>query len=236
MTRKRRNLITPRLILGLSLIFVGVVFLLDELDYLDADDVFQYWSLILVLAGLGKLLWPGSAGGRFTGLLLVVIGMWILAWDLYWIDYSPWDYWPVLLVLVGLRILWQGLWGPRRHLEADAASIVNALAILGATRRTNQSRDFRGGDLAAFLGGCEVDLRQARIADPPAVIDAFAMWGGVEIYVPRDWHVTVKGVPLLAGFEDNTEEHEEGGALAEEPRQELVVKGFAVMGGVEVKN
>lgn len=236
MTGKRRNLITPRLILGLTLIFLGVVFLLEQLDYVDADDFLRYWPAILVLAGLGKLFWPGSSGGRFTGLLLAVIGLWILAWNLYWIDYSPWDYWPVLLVLVGLRVLWQGLWGPRPHRDADEASTVNGLAILGATRRHNSSRDFRGGDLAAFLGGCEIDLRGARIADPPAVIDAFAMWGGVEILVPRDWRVDLKGVPILAGFEDKTAEPEDDEGAAAEPRQELVVKGFAIMGGVEVKN
>lgn len=236
MTTIRRNLITPRLILGLSLVFIGVVFLLDQLRYVDADDLFQYWPAILIFAGLGKLLWPGSASGRFTGLLLVLIGLWILAWNLYWIDFSPWDYWPVLLVLVGLRILWQGLWGPQRHAAGDEVSTVNALAILGGTRRTNHSSDFRGGDVAAFLGGCVIDLRGARIADPPAVIDAFAMWGGVEILAPRDWYVTLKGVPLLAGFEDKTAEREDDGLLAQEPRQELVVKGFAIMGGVEVKN
>jgi hypothetical protein len=56
------------------------------------------------------------------------------------------------------------------------------------------------------------------------------MWGGIEIYVPRDWHVTVSGFPLLGGFEDKT--YQQPG----EASGHLVVKGMAVMGGVEVKN
>ena len=56
---------------------------------------------------------------------------------------------------------------------------------MGGVNRTSNAPDFRGGDMMAFMGGCEIDLRQARIAAGPAVIDAFAFWGGVEIQVPE---------------------------------------------------
>ena len=47
---------------------------------------------------------------------------------------------------------------------------------------------FRGADLIAVMGGCEIDLRQAAI-NGEAVIDVFCMWGGIEIRVPEDWTV-----------------------------------------------
>jgi hypothetical protein len=109
---------------------------------------------------------------------------------------------------------------------------VQAIAALGgATRRCN-SADFRGGDLVAFMGGCEVDLRQAHIQGEAAVIEAFAFWGGIEIRVPEDWTVTVEGIALLGAYEDSTHTRESGVM----PRQELIVKGLAIMGGVEIKN
>ena len=80
------------------------------------------------------------------------------------------------------------------------------------------------------MGGCEVDLRQASIMNGPAVIDAFALWGGVEIKVPKDWSVTVKGIPVIGAYEDSTE------PPAVDTGQHLVVKGFAIMGGIEVTN
>ena len=234
-TVSRRPPITMRLICGLSLIFIGVVFTLDQMGWIDdAGDVLQFWPLILVAAGFGKLMWPGSSTSRVTGIILVVIGAWLLLEILDVVTVSFWDYWPLLLVAIGVRIAWRGLSGQPRPVASDSASTVNAVAVMGGVSRTSNSPDFRGGDMAAFMGGCEIDLRRARIASGPAVIDAFAFWGGVEIRVPEDWTVIVKGVPLLGGYEDNTRPPDP--EIQSGPRQELVVKGVAIMGGVEVKN
>lgn len=231
--RRRSSPVTPKLVFGLLLIFVGTIFTLDQMRLIDADDVLRFWPLFLVAAGAGKLLWPGSPSGRVTGLILIVIGGWLQLEILDIIYFSIWDYWPLLLVLVGVRIAWRGLAG-RSRAASENASTVNAVAVLGGMNRTSNSPDFRGGDMIAVMGSCEIDLRQARIADSPAVIDAFAFWGGVEIRVPEDWAVVVQGVPLLGGYEDNTRPLP--ASSLPEPRQELVVKGFAIMGGVEIKN
>ena len=68
------------------------------------------------------------------------------------------------------------------------------MAILGGVNRGNNSRDFRGGDLTAIIGGCEIDLRQAAI-NGEAAIDMFAMWGGIEMKVPEDWAVASRVTP-----------------------------------------
>ena len=231
---RRSSPISPRLVFGLLLIFIGVVFTLDQLGWIeDADDFLQFWPLIVVAAGLGKLLWPGSSGSWLTGGLLVLVGTWLQLDILGWVEISVWDYWPVILIAIGVRIAWRGLGGESRREAADSASTVTAVAVLSGLSRTSNSPDFRGGDLIAFMGGSEIDLRQARIATGPAVIDALAFWGGVEIRVPEDWTVILKGVPLLGGYEDNTRPPQV--APGERP-QELIVKGFAIMGGVEVKN
>ena len=231
--RRKSSPITPRLILGLLLIIIGVVFTLDQLGWIeDADDILQFWPLVLICVGASKLFWPGSPSGRITGLILLVVGSWLLLEILDVVYVSFWDYWPLLLVVIGVRIAWRGLGGEPRTV-ANSASTVNAVAVMGGVTRTSNSPDFHGGDMIAFMGACEIDLRQARIATGPAVIDAVAFWGGVEIRVPEDWSVAMRGVPLLGGYEDNTRPPE---VELGQPVQELVVKGFAIMGGVEVKN
>ena len=88
---------------------------------------------------------------------------------------------------------------------------------------------FRGGDLNAFMGGVELDLRQAAIAEPPAVIDVFAMWGGIEIRVPERWSVDPRVTAILGGFEDKTRSPDDS-------TERLVVRGLVLMGGIEIKN
>jgi predicted membrane protein len=79
------------------------------------------------------------------------------------------------------------------------------------------------------MGGCEIDLRQAQI-NGEAAIDVFAMWGGIEIRVPEDWTVISRVTPLMGGFEDKTRPLQGAGT------HRLVVRGFILMAGVEVKN
>jgi predicted membrane protein len=107
---------------------------------------------------------------------------------------------------------------------------VDCFALLGASRRRSVSQDFRGGSLFAMMGGCELDLRQASIRSGQAVLDAVAMWGGIEIKVPQDWTVALHGTPILGSFDDKTVHVGGDGSKV------LVVKGAAIMGGVEVKN
>ena len=80
------------------------------------------------------------------------------------------------------------------------------------------------------MGGCEIDLRQASIEPgTEAVIDVFALWGGIEIKVPDDWTVVTRVTPLMGGVEDKTR-------VPQTTDKRLVVNGFVVMGGVVVKN
>lgn len=233
MARRDGCLITPRVLLGLALIVAGVLFTLDNLG---VDDVWDFWKIawptVLIVAGLSKLLWPGSGAGRGFGLVLFGLGV-VMLLDrnhLGWLDIEFWDLVPLVFVLIGAGLLWRGLFGGGKVAADDERSrVINGVAVLGGSRHTTGTDDFRGGDLVAFMGGVEVDLTRAKIRDEPAVMDAFAMWGGVDIVVPRDWRVSVRGLPLLAGFEDSTTQ-------PEQPTGHLIVKGFAIMGGVEVKN
>lgn len=233
MAERRDGIFTPRLIFGLTLIVVGVIYSLDRLGYLEAGSLLRWWPIVLVMAGLGKLFSPGSSSSRWTGVLLTGIGVWLLLEHAGFFYISFWDWWPLLLIGFGARFVLQGMHGVPRS-PVDAGHSINGLAMLGGGTRSSSSADFQGGDLLAFMGGFDIDLRQARIQTSPVVIDAFAFWGGIDLRVPDDWHVTVTGIPLLGAFEDSTDPIDD--LDWDGPPQELIVKGYAIMGGVTVKN
>lgn len=222
--------LTPHLMFGLLIILVGVVFTLDNLDIAEANQFLRYWPAGLIAIGVAKL--REVRAGRGTpigGVLFIVAGAWMLLDTLELVEVSFLDVWPLLLVMVGGMIVWQGIRGRHHRDTGSSDATVNAIAVLSGVNRGSNSTAFRGGELTAFMGGCEIDLRQASIQDE-AVIDVFAMWGGIEIRVPENWTVIGRVTPVLGGFDDSTRPPRGAGA------QRLVVRGVVLMGGVEVKN
>ena len=221
---------TPQLVVGLIVIVVGVLMTLDNLQVVEAQRYLRFWPAGLIALGLVKV-WNSrdGMGGAFGVFIFVVIGTWLLLEQTALVRVSFWDMWPALLVFFGLFLVWQGLSGPRRRPAGDSNAFINATAVLGGVARGNNSTGFRGGELTAVMGGCELDLRHAS-TDGEAVVDVFALWGGIEIRVPPDWTVVSKITPILGGVDDKTRPPQ--GAL----RHCLVLRGLVVMAGVEIKN
>jgi hypothetical protein len=104
-----------------------------------------------------------------------------------------------------------------------------SLAILSGARRKGNWIVPPVYTAVAFLGGVEMDLREARFSEREVKIRAFALLGGVDIVVPEDIDVDVGGVGVMGGFD-----HKEGNSgLKNAPH--LHVTGFAMLGGVSVK-
>lgn len=80
-----------------------------------------------------------------------------------------------------------------------------------------------------LLGGGEIDLREARFASRKVTIRAWAILGGVQVTVPEDAEVHVGGVGILGGFDNSAS----GAGASGGPV--IVVKGFALLGGVSVE-
>jgi len=228
--------ISVQVVLGLIVIILGTALLLDNLYIIDAGDILRYWPALLVIYGLWRLATCFTVSGRVWGLFWLLVGSILLLGKFYIVHVSIWDLWPVILVLIGASMLFGTMRRQRQFAvgtglsSADSNSIISATAILGAFKRSNDSQDFRGGEATAILGACEIDLRHASIKESDAVLDVFAFWGGIEVRVPEDWTVVLEGVPVLGGFEDKTRPPKGEG------RKRLIVKGYAVMGGVEIKN
>ena len=230
-----RRMLTPRLVMGLFVLALGTLFLLDNLGLADARHAVRYlWPIGFMAMGVSVVLRRWGGQGWPWGLAWIVAGVWLLGDNLGLVTLRFWDlFWPLLLLALGASFVWRALVGPRASASCQAGTsddVVSLFAMMAGNERKSSSQEFRGGDISAFMGGCSLDLRQARIADGEAILDTFAFWGGIEIKVPEDWEVVSKVVPIMAGYEDKTK-----------PRvgvatHRLVIRGLAIMGGVEVSN
>lgn len=105
------------------------------------------------------------------------------------------------------------------------------VAVFGGVDRNISAQDFHGAQCAAIFGACKIDLRDAQIQGQEAVLESYAVFGGVEIRVPPDWEVVNRSVAVFGGTGDKRRHPPRGPAA-----KTLILQGAAVFGGVEIKD
>ena len=217
---------TSQLLLGALVVLIGILLLLHTTDVFPTRNLLLYVPSLFVVIGVWALF-----QSRFRNLVgpVVLIGV-AGAAQLVVLDYVTIGqvivYWPVLVIALGLSIV-AGQFRSRAHQTDDVFTA--AFAAFGGVEKRNTSKSFTGGDLTAVFGGVELDLRDAVVDAPPAHINAVAMFGGVEIIVPRDWNVRLDVLPVLAGASDDRPRRDD-----EHAEVDLIVTGFAAFGDVSV--
>jgi predicted membrane protein len=211
------------LISGGLLVVVGILLLLNQMGVI--HHWFNFWALVFFFVGLLNIV----QGGRNPwGFVLMSAGVALELNQLGYLRIRLETYWPVFVIVAGLIMVWRAY---RKPVESagDFSSQLNVFAIWGGGEYRIRSKNFRGGDLVAFMGGFDIDLRDADIEGGEAVITVNAFMGGGVIRVPETWAVSMRVAAFMGGHSLKARE----GA---QPTKSLIVKGMAIMGGVEVRN
>ena len=228
--------VKSQIVLGVLVIVVGLLFLLDTLDILDMHRAISFWPMVFIVAGVVKLYDTETRGGQLLGAGLVGLGVLIILDRMDVIDFNVRTMWPLFFIGFGIYTIYRARTG-RRLIQIDGVKgesdlkgegVVDITAVLGGFERRVYTPDFRGGEITAIMGGCALDLRNSSI-EHEAVVNVFAFWGGVTMKVPPDWTVVLNGTPIMGGFEEKT-------ARPPDNSKRLIVRGYAIMGGVEVRN
>jgi hypothetical protein len=241
-------------IAGVILLIIGVAFLLTNLGVFYAEDVRRYWPVLLILAGAAHAAFSsrrgfgGSAHTLLWGGAVMVAGGLLLAQNFGYIRGDVWEViWPVWLIFLGVSFLLRSRWrtalppnvpggtgdGPSNP-GTGGANVLDEVTVFGGITRRIESQEFEGGHLSSVFGGIEIDLRRANTNKDEIVIEANAVFGGIELMVPENWRVTVKGAGVFGGYEDQT--RPSPGAAPDAKRPHLIMTGAAVFGGVSIRN
>jgi len=225
-----------KVIIGLVVICAGILFLLENLGVVIGINMWDFWPVALILIGLSHISKPSETRQGFSGAIFILVGVLFLLNNLDIIVFDIGTFWPIIVILIGIAIIKDAVWGGRK--APSSSDNFNLSFILGGGEYRFTSDQFKGGKLAAFMGGGTIDLRDADIQIDYAVIDVFAFMGGIEIRIPRHWYVNMQGTPILGGIDNKTVvmSQEERAAHPEKAIKKLTIRGMVIMGSIEVKN
>ena len=215
-----------QLIIGATTLVIGLGFLLDAMNVWDFGQLFQmWWPVLLIIGGIGALL--GSRDNWLWATLFIVAGGLLLLNTLDLYPINAWElFWPIAIIGVGLAVLFNSSSSRMRTSKAQRSDVV---AVLGENRQINDGSEFEASKITSVMGGAALDLRKANITKD-AIIEVVTLWGGVEIYLPKN--VTIKNeiMPILGGVENKTEQSTTKNSAT------VTIIGQAIMAGVEIRN
>ena len=247
-----------RVILGIILIAIGVIYLAKTFYFPFDIDIFSF-PVILVVVGIVIML---NSGNKLFGALLSIFGV-----LLYFNDQIT--VWPFFFILWGIYIIFKNrsrqhrafslpqpdMENPsnsdeKKDFRNDIADFVKSeknryydssikkdyiddISIFGGGHKVIHSDSFKGGNITAIFGGSEIDLTQCKLAPGDNIIDVVMIFGGSTIIVPNNWDVVLNVTPLFGGFSNKKNRYVSSGT---EPAGTLHIKGVVLFGGGEVKS
>ena len=201
---------------------IGAIFLLDNFGFaIDLPWYIFRWPIVFIIIGTINLF----SGNPRPALLFFGLGI-LFYLNLFNILEIR-DFWPVVLIIVGLTFIFRKKTIIRS--SENKEDIFDEVAIFGGTDKKFISESLKGGKIATVFGGSNIDLRGSKIEDE-ATIELFCMFGGVEILVPEDWKVNQNATAIFGGVSD------ERANINADTTTTLNISGFVMFGGVELKN
>lgn len=239
MEDKVRNKITNTL-WGLFFIIIGVGFAGNVLDIWDFTLFFKgWWTLLIIIPCFISMIQSrfGAAStiGFIIGVLLLV-SCWVK------LDFSVWELIvPVLLIYIGLRLAFQGAFrkknqffeqniniGPGAEGQPNPGAYKAEYSAVFSSNRVHVTDFFAGASLNAVFGAVVLDLRDAQL--PANVeVNATAIFGGIDIYIPKGVNVKVNNVPIFGGVSNKTGQFTEPGAPT------IYLNSTCMFGGIDIK-
>mgnify|MGYP006874337203 CR=1 len=183
-------------VIGILLVIIGIGYVGNIFEVWNFTLFFPgWWSMFLIVPAIAMI---ARDGMKPINIVLLGIGAIILitskkgALPEVVSKLLP----PILIMALGLAIVFRGnLSAPFGKQQKNVPSHV---AIFGGSTPNYNGKTFRGAFCTAVFGGVDLLLGNATIENG-AVIDALALFGGVDIKLPDNVNVETSSLPIFGG-------------------------------------
>ncbi|MEG8946899.1 LiaF transmembrane domain-containing protein [Rosettibacter firmus] len=233
--------IRTRIVIGLILVLIGLIFILNNYGIELIPEELLTWEYLLILFGILLII---LSKNNIAGIIFIAIGLFSLLPEL----------WPLIFVIIGIMIIFrkkdhekyywkfhtyknhtssnteERLAGEKKY---NIKETIEEISIFGGSTKILHTDNFRGGNIISIFGGSEINFLDCKLAEGENVLEITAIFGGSTIIVPSDWYVEIDILPIFGGFSDNRIKNP---SIKYEENKKLLIKGFVLFGGGEIKN
>lgn len=216
---------------GIVFIIIGIVVGLNSFEITNINLFFDgWWTLFIIIPCTIDLF--SDKTGKFGNIIGIIIGVFLLfiARDLISLEIIAKLIIPIIFVLIGLSLIFNNTVKKNISDKVKKGS-KNGLEPIVATfaeqKIDKDNEEFKGSVLDAVFGSIVLDLRKAEITKD-AVIKASAIFGAIDILVPKDVEVKVKATPIFGSVSNKTRKDKES-------KKVIYIEAFSMFGGVDIK-
>ena len=220
-----------RILWGIVLIFIGVIWGLNRTGVADINIFFDgWWTLFIIVPSIISLF--ESSSNKTSSIIFLVIGILLLLASQGVFEFEIlWEILlPAIVILIGLSLIFGhkvdfNVKEKTKCLDSDDTESI--FAAFGEQNVSKSGEKFEKANLNAIFGAVKLDLREAKL-EKETVIGAWAIFGGIEILVPDDCIVKVKGTPIFGGISNERKNNEDA-------KKTIYIEAYAIFGGLDIK-
>ena len=207
-----------RILWGIVLIFIGVIWGLNRTGVADINIFFDgWWTLFIIVPSIISLFESGS--NKTSSIIFLVIGILFLLASQGVFEFEIlWEILlPAIVILIGLSLIFGHKVDFNVKEKTKCLDSDDTESIFAAFGEQNVSKS----------GAVKLDLREAKL-EKETVIGAWAIFGGIEILVPEDCIVKVKATPVFGGVSNERKNNEDA-------KKTIYIEAYAIFGGLDIK-
>jgi len=196
------------------------------------------WAILILVGGIFMLddLVPSFSFHRFIWpIIIIAVGLFMLVrphrpskapwqdWEEKWKRKEKWKHYRDWHQKYPIS-------GGTSSQESNSEDFLDSTSVFGGVKKVILSKNFRGGDITCFMGGCEIDFTQADIQGR-VPIDVTQVFGGTKLIVPPHWQVHTQMTAFFGAIEDKRKQ-----PIETNSDKVLIIEGTSVFGGIEIRS
>lgn len=220
-----------KILWGMVLVLLGVIWGINSLGIMNIDIFFEGWWTLFIIVPCAIGLFDsnkesklGNLIGLLLGVMLLLASQGIFGFDLIWKLLFP-----VIVVLMGLSLIFGSSVKTKineKLKEVKDGDLEAIVATFSENKVEKNGEKFDGAKIDSVFGGVILDLTDAKLK-AETVIEASAIFGGIDIIVPKDVEVKVKSTSIFGGVSNKNRKTE--------AKKVIYIDALCLFGGIDIK-